>query len=65
MNEEEVSKWITKLIAEDRLEEFYNSKQWRKLRKEVLKENKGECQMCKAKGFYTKANTVHHVQYVR
>lgn len=65
MNEEEVSKWITKLIAEDRLEEFYNSKQWRKLRKEVLKEYKGECQMCKAKGFYTKANTVHHVQYVK
>ncbi len=64
-NEDEVSRWITKLIADDRLEEFYNSKYWRRLRKEVLAEYKDECQECKAKGFYVKANTVHHVQYVR
>lgn len=65
MSEEEVGIWISKLIAEDRLEEFYNSKEWRKLRKEVLAEHKGECQRCKEKGFYTAANTVHHIQYVR
>lgn len=65
LNQDEVGKWISKLIAEDRLEEFYNSKEWRHLRKEVLIEYKYECQDCKAKGFYSKANTVHHVQYVR
>ncbi len=64
-NQDEVSKWVSKLIAENRLEEFYNSKYWRRLRKEVLIEHKYECQDCKARGFYTKANHVHHVQFVR
>jgi hypothetical protein len=63
--EDQVEKWIIKLIAEGRLEEFYKSKEWYHLRKEVLIEYKYECQDCKAKGFYTKADTVHHVQYVR
>jgi 5-methylcytosine-specific restriction endonuclease McrA len=65
LTEDEISKWISKLIAEDRLEEFYNSKEWRHLRKEVLDEYKHECQDCKGKGYYTKADTVHHQQYVR
>ena len=65
MTEEQCGKWVRKLIAEDRLHEFYVSKQWRRLRKEVLAEYKNECQDCKAKGFYTKANTVHHNQFVR
>lgn len=64
-NQDEVGKWVSKLIAEDRLEEFYNSKYWRRLRKEVLEECKHECQDCKAKGYYTEANHVHHIQYVR
>lgn len=64
-NQDEVGKWVSKLIAEDRLEEFYNSKYWRRLRKEVLEEYKHECQDCKAKGYYTEANHVHHIQYVR
>jgi 5-methylcytosine-specific restriction endonuclease McrA len=65
MTEEQVYEWISKLIRENRLEEFYNSKEWRHLRKEILIEYKYECQDCKAKGIYTKANHVHHVQYVR
>lgn len=65
MNEDQVYQWISKLIAEGRLEDFYNSPEWRKLRKEVLAEYKNECQDCKAKGYYTKADTVHHQQYVR
>lgn len=65
MTEEQCGKWVSKLIAEDRLDRFYNSPQWRKLRKEIIAENKNECQDCKAKGYYTKANTVHHQQHVR
>ena len=65
MTEEQCGKWVSKLIAEDRLDKFYNSPQWRKLRKEVIAENKNECQDCKTKGYYAKANTVHHQQYVR
>jgi len=44
---------------------FYVSKEWRKLRKEVLQEDKGECQQCKARGKYSKANTVHHVNHLK
>lgn len=65
MTEDQVYKWVSKLIEEDRLEEFYNSKEWRRLRKEVLVEYKHECQDCKDKGYYNKANTVHHNQFVR
>jgi len=64
-NPDEVGAWVSRLIQEDKLEEFYKSKYWVRLRKEVLKEYKSECQICKSKGFYTKANHVHHVQYVR
>src|SRR5690554_2144845 len=39
---------------------FYLSKEWRKLRKDVLKKYKNECQTCKAKGKYKKATHVHH-----
>lgn len=64
-NEDDVGKWVGGLIAEDTLKDFYNSKYWRSLRKEVLNDYKHECQQCKSRGFYTKANHVHHVQYVR
>lgn len=44
MTEEQCGKWVSKLIREDRLHEFYVSRQWRKLRKEVLEDYKTECQ---------------------
>lgn len=43
---------------------FYLSKEWRHLRREVLKADKFECQLCKTKGIYTKATTVHHVNHL-
>lgn len=43
---------------------FYWTKEWRRLRKEILKEDKAECQRCKEKGYYKKATHVHHVNYV-
>lgn len=64
LTEDQVEQWVSKLIVEGRLEEFYNSKYWRRLRKEVLIEYKYECQDCKARGFYARADTVHHQQYV-
>lgn len=64
-NQDEVGRWVGILIAKNSLKDFYNSKYWRRLRKEVLIEYKYECQECKRKGSYTKANHVHHVQFVR
>lgn len=43
---------------------FYVSKEWRRVRKKVLAADKYECQDCKAKGYYTRANHVHHVKHL-
>ena len=52
-------------LTKDWTTKFYESKQWRRLRKEVIKDDKYECLHCKAKGIYTKANTVHHCNYLK
>lgn len=65
MTQEELGNWINELIEKDNLHVFYTSTVWLKVRAEVLKEDKNECQHCKARGFYTKANHVHHVNYVK
>ena len=41
---------------------FYDTPAWRKKRKQILIKDKYECQHCKAKGIYTKADTVHHIK---
>lgn len=64
MNKLELKKWIKELLTQGKIDDFYKSKYWRKLRKEVLKEQKEECQECLNLGKRTKANTVHHVQFV-
>lgn len=46
----------------DITELFYHSKEWRKMRKEVLKRDKKECQICKSLGKVTINNLlVHHI----
>lgn len=56
---------IRKFIAKGQIHKFYVSSEWRRLRKEVLADDKNECVICKSKGKYTRANHVHHVNYVR
>ena len=48
--------WTTKL---------YESKEWRRLRKVVLAEDKYECQVCKRIGRYTRATVCHHINYLK
>lgn len=60
-----LAKWIRELIAADKVELFYQTNEWKNLRKEVLRDNHYECQHCKAKGRYTRADCVHHVNEVR
>ena len=43
---------------------FYDSKEWRHLRRDVLTKHKHECQECKKKGQYTRATHVHHVYHL-
>lgn len=56
---------IKHLINTDSLERFYNDRAWRRISHEVMHEQHNECQMCKAKGRYTRAKLVHHVNYLR
>ena len=44
---------------------LYKSRKWKRLRAEVLASDKYECQDCKARGRYTRADTVHHIKRVK
>lgn len=57
--------FIQHCIKTNNLHAFYNSPDWKRLRREVLAMDKQECQMCKKQGIYTRATTVHHVNYVK
>ena len=53
-------------VGKDWTTKLYESKEWRRLRKEILRDDKYECQACKIQRHkYTKANTVHHVNYLK
>ena len=56
---------IKHLISINRLDKFYNDYYWRRLAHTVLTEQHNECQHCKARGKYTRATIVHHVNYLR
>lgn len=45
--------------------QFYNSKSWASLRAIVLTEAFHMCECCKAKGEYTRADTVHHIVEIK
>ncbi len=56
---------IVQLVQNDNIHAFYVCGQWRKLRRDILAEDKHECQCCKARGKYTRATHVHHVKHLR
>lgn len=57
--------YIRDLIERDRVEEFYQTQEWKELRREVLEDHHYECQDCLVLGRYTRADCVHHVNEVR
>lgn len=60
-----LSQYIKRLIAEDKIEQFYFTDDWKELRQDVLEELHNECQECLKQGRYTKADCVHHCNEVR
>lgn len=60
-----LAKWIRELMRADRIELFYQTKEWKELRQEVLFENHYECAECKKKGKITRADCVHHHMEVK
>ena len=57
--------FILYLIEIDKLERFYQTEEWKKLRLEVLEYFHNECQHCLKRGRYSKAKCVHHVNHVK
>lgn len=39
---------------------FYDSRAWRRVRREVLRLDHNECQLCKARGRHSRGEIVHH-----
>lgn len=56
--------FIKKCISED-IHRFYVWRKWRNLNKKIRKDDKNECQICKAKGKYKAAELVHHVKHLK
>ena len=63
MTEHEIA-FVKKCIREN-IHRFYTWGKWKALREQVLQLDKYECQLCKKRGKYTKATTVHHMNYVK
>ena len=63
MTKEQIA-YVKKCISTD-VHSFYIWGEWLKVREDVLKLDKFECQDCKKKGKYTKATTVHHNQFLK
>lgn len=57
--------WLRALIAAGNVHPFYVTGEWRSISAEVLKIDRHECQICKAKGRYRRADLVHHVNHVK
>ena len=52
-------------ISADNVDSFYHWKDWEQLRTEVLRMDNYECQICKQKGKYRRADIVHHVKHLK
>ena len=65
MTKQELINWITELTDKDEIWKFYKCREWVELKNKVLQECHYECQMCRSKGKIKKAQTVHHLHYVK
>lgn len=53
------------LVNAGREHEFYCSAAWHRKREEILRRDRHECQICKSRGRYTRAEIVHHVLHLK
>ncbi|MBO6031059.1 MAG: HNH endonuclease [Prevotella sp.] len=56
---------IAAMIIDGNLAAFYNSREWRKLSKAVIKDGNYECIECRRKGKVTQAVLTHHVNELK
>lgn len=56
---------LRRLIDQGSEARFYWWPQWQETRAAVLKMDNYECQICKARGRYSRGSIVHHVKHLR
>jgi 5-methylcytosine-specific restriction endonuclease McrA len=56
---------IAAMIIENDTRDFYNSRDWRKLSKKVIKDGNFECAECKKMGKVTPAVLTHHINELK
>lgn len=56
---------LQQLISDGREGVWYNGAAWEHMRQAVLKMDSYECQRCKERGRYHKAEIVHHVKHLK
>lgn len=57
--------WLRGLILAGDVHPFYVTGEWRSLSAAVLRLDRNECQLCKARGRFRRAEMVHHVNHVK
>ena len=59
--------WVRKISSDSYRgwKAFYHTTRWKHKRLDILKRDHNACQMCRQKGKYTRAVTVHHVKHLR
>lgn len=55
---------LNQYIEADNVQAWYHLRYWRYVKAYVMKRDHHECQVCRKRGLYTPANTVHHLQHV-
>ena len=58
-------KALIEAIRKGNVRQFYKSTDWKRKRKEILQRDNYECQRCKSKGKYHRAETVHHIKHLK
>lgn len=60
-----MNKELIKVIKEGNTYKFYKSRVWRSKRKQILIRDNYECQKCKSRGRFSKADCVHHIKHLK
>lgn len=63
--EEGKLQWLRSLIRKNNLHDFYSSLEWQVLAARARGREHNECQRCRAKGYYSPCDVVHHIKYVK
>ena len=62
-----IGEWVRKITTDSYRgwKAFYHTTKWKHKRKDILKRDHNACQMCRQKGKYRRATTVHHIKHLR